>query len=244
MAKRSRKRVVDERWEAKAVKGKTVKQKFGEERSIQLRPLTERQAEYMRMIEDQDLILCTGLAGTSKSHVATAMACQWYREGLIESIVVSRPAISNSKSLGFYGGNLVEKMTNWLEGVLPVMYQYLGRNVVELAIKRGDIKFVPLEVIKGFSANDCFFIVDEAEDITFEEAKKIVTRQGRNCTMVLSGDVSQSELKERSGLKMRIDMARKYEIDIGIMDFNRVDDIVRSDQCKQWIMAFTMEESK
>ena len=110
----------------------------------------------------------------------------------------------------------------------------------EVAIKNGDITFVPLETIKGMSfGKRTFVLCDEAEDITVTEAKSIVTRQGGG-TMVLAGDVEQSALSEKSGLSWLIKMVEKHpelEDTTGFVDFNRPSDIVRSDSCKQWILA-------
>lgn len=210
-------------------------------------PWNDRQKEYIQMINKKDLILATGFAGTSKTYIPTVMACDAYRTGLIEQIVFSRPPVSNSKSLGYFGGDKVEKMKNWLLPVLQILKNRLGQGALDIAIKHEEIVFLPLETIKGYSAENCFFIVDEAEDITIEEAKKIVTRQGKNCTMVLAGDVSQSELGARSGLKYLIETAAKYpelERTTGIIDFDRPADIVRSDTCRDWILALRREDKE
>lgn len=188
------------------------------------------------------LILATGYAGTSKTYIPTVMACDALRLGKIERICFTRPNISNSKSLGAFGGDLVEKMSNWLMPVIDILRKRLGVGELERALKVGDICFVPMEVIKGASFNKCFIICDEAEDLTVEEAKKIVTRQGENCKMILCGDITQSELKERSGLKYIKTMAEKYNLPVGLVDFNDTDDIVRSQAVKDWIIAFNQEE--
>ena len=229
---------------------KVVKPKFAEERAQAInakpiKPMNAKQKHYIDLINNPDcgLILATGWAGSSKTFLPTSLACDWLRTGKIEKIVFTRPNISNSKSLGFFGGSLIEKMSNWLMPVMDILKDRLGAAALELHIKHGDIVFMPLEVVKGYSANSCFFICDEAEDLTIEEAKKLVTRQGQNCKMVLAGDISQSELKERSGLKFITEMARKHEnLELGLVDFNEVSDIVRSDQVKQWIIAFNKEE--
>lgn len=225
-----------------------IKEKFVEERQheVEIKPLVamnEKQKRYIRLIKEKDMIIGTGYAGTSKTYIPTVMACDWYRLGTVSKIVYTRPNISNSKSLGFFGGDLETKMSNWLMPVLNILKERLGNEVLEIALKHGDVSFVPIEVVKGYSAEDCIFIVEEAEDLTVEEAKKIVTRQGRNSKMILSGDLGQSELKERSGLKLLVDMAKKYsELNVGLIDFNDIDDIVRSQQCKEWIVAFNKEE--
>jgi phosphate starvation-inducible PhoH-like protein len=240
--------------EAKQTRGepRAIKEKFAEQReeqinSKQIKPLNAKQKHYMEMFNNPDcgLILASGYAGTSKTYIPTALACDLLRTNKISKIVFTRPNISNSKSLGFFGGSLIEKMSNWLMPVMDILKDRLGQNALELYIKHGDIVFMPLEVVKGYSANDCVFICDEAEDLTIEEAKKLVTRQGKNCKMVLAGDISQSELKEKSGLKYIIDMARKYDdLELGLVDFNETGDIVRSEQVKQWILAFNKEEKQ
>lgn len=227
---------------------KTIKPKFAEERNNIIPPLVPMnplQAQYIKFIQEKKLVIATGYPGSSKTFVPTTMACDMWRKGEIDRIFLTRPNISNSKSLGFFGGSLVEKMTNWLMPVLDIMNRRLGRNVVEIAIKNGDIAFIPLEVIKGMSFGpDTFVICDEAEDIDVEMAKILVTRMGGGI-MVLCGDIEQSALRGNSGLAKIKQMVEKYpqlEQCTGLVDFNRPSDIVRSIECKEWILAFRKEE--
>jgi phosphate starvation-inducible PhoH-like protein len=232
-------------------KPRVVKEKFVAQREESIstnaiKPMNGKQKHYIELMNNPDcsLILATGYAGTSKTFIPTSIACDWLRTGKVDKLVFTRPNISNSKSLGFFGGSLLEKMHNWLMPVMDILKERLGAGALELHIKHGDIIFMPLEVVKGYSANNCVFICDEAEDLTLDEAKKLVTRQGNNCKMILAGDISQSELKERSGLKYIIEMARKYDdLELGLVDFNDTSEIVRSPQVKQWIIAFNKEES-
>lgn len=231
--------------EARVIKPKFQEQREREIETKAIKPLNGKQKHYIDLMNNPDcgLILASGFAGTSKTFIPTSIACDWLRAGKVEKIVFTRPNISNSKSLGYFGGSLLEKCSNWLMPVIDILKDRLGMAPLEQYIKNGDISFMPLEVVKGYSANSCVFICDEAEDLTIEEAKKLVTRQGKNCKMILAGDISQSELKEKSGLKYIIEMARKYEnLELGIVDFNETSDIVRSDQVKQWIIAFNAEE--
>ena len=141
-----------------------------------------------------------------------------------------------------------EKMSIWLAPVLNTVKQYLNSGVTEIAIKKEDIVFYPLEIIKGLSLGSTvegrrmFFIVDEAEDLTIDEVKKIITRVGKNCTLVLAGDITQSELKENSGLKWLINFYGKHDLKgFYHVDFNDVNDIVRSDTVKSFITALQRE---
>ena len=222
--------------------------KFTEERAhVQklspLKPLNEKQAEYIRLLNEKDMVIATGLPGTSKTFIPTMMACDLFRLNKIDRIIFSRPNISNSKSLGMFKGSAEEKMTMWLAPVISILNERIGAAALEIALKHGQIVFLPLETIKGFSAENCWFIVDEAEDISKDEAKKLVTRQGKNCKLILAGDVGQSELSEQSGLKHLTSMVQKHpHLDVGFVDFDNINDIVRSKQCKDWIIAYRKEE--
>ena len=227
---------------------KVIKDKFIEERILQpLKPLNDKQSVYMKILSEKKLVVATGYAGTSKTYIPTVMACDAYRKGEINKIFLCRPAMSESRSLGFFGGDLVEKCKNWLLPVLHTMYERLGKEVVEIAIKSGDIQFIPLETIKGMSfGRGTFVIVDEAEDLTVKEVKSVLTRQGGG-TMVLAGDINQSALDQKSGLRYVVEMIKKYpelEKTTGAIDFNDVDDIVRSKECKSWIIAMSKESDK
>lgn len=247
--KRNQETVRNTRAAKKETTGRVITPKFQAEREEQINsrplvPLNEKQRDYIYKINTFDLVLATGWAGTSKTYIPTVMACDAYLRGDIDKIVFTRPNISNSRSLGMFKGSVVEKMEMWLMPVMNILRDRLGTGGLETAIKNGNIQFVPMEVVKGFSAENCFFIVDEGEDLNREEAKKIVTRQGRNCKMIISGDISQSELKEASGLKMLFDMIERHpNISAGTVDFCNINDIVRSEQCKAWVVAFRADEN-
>lgn len=231
---------------ASAGQERAIREKFIEERVLPaLRPLNDKQAKYIQLISDKKLVVATGYAGTSKTYIPTVMACDAYRKGEINKIFLCRPAMSESKSLGYFAGDLETKAKHWLLPVLSIMYERLGKEVVEIAIRSGDIQFIPMETIKGMSfGKGTFIIVEECEDVTVKEAKSILTRQGGG-TMILAGDIGQSALNEKSGLKFIVDMIAKYpelEKTTGIIDFNDVDDIVRSKECKAWIVAMSKEK--
>ena len=114
-------------------------------------PMNPKQRKYMELLEDKKCIIACGLAGTSKTYIPTATFADWYRTGKIDKIVLVRPAISNSKSLGFFAGSLETKASIWLAPILDVLYRRLGKAVTMLAIEKGDIEFVPLETVKGRS---------------------------------------------------------------------------------------------
>lgn len=223
-----------------------IKPKFQQQRAEQLAnkpivPMTEKQAYYIEEIKTKNLVVALGYAGTSKTFLATSIAADMYHKGEINKIILTRPAVSDARSVGFFSGGKDEKMMNWVAPMLDVLYKRLGRTVVDLAISEGNIELQPLETIKGRSfSKETFVIADEAEDCTIEEIKSIVTRNA-NCKMVIAGDIDQSALKSESGLKLLLDVLDESpELDshVGFVDFNEYDDIVRSKICKQLIMAF------
>lgn len=209
-----------------------------------VKPLNEKQKQYMQMLESKTVVVATGFAGTSKTYLPTSLAADKFRVGKIKKIVFCRPAVSNSKSVGFFKGSVEEKMKVWLTPVISILYERLGKAAVEIAVKNEDISYIPLETIKGCSFNDTWIIVDEAEDLTVDEIKKVITRIGKNSTMILAGDITQSELKDKSGLKWLIDFATKnpsLDEDFGFVDFNSPTDIVRSSAVKRFILALHPE---
>jgi phosphate starvation-inducible PhoH-like protein len=177
---------------------------------------------------------------TGKTWIPVTFACNLYLGRKIDKIILTRPAVSVGKSLGALPGDMNEKYGPWLSPLLNVMEEQMGKGVVETSVKNGNIRMAPLEYMRGSSFNDAFVICDEAQNLTIEELKMLTTRIGENCTFVLSGDIRQSDIKQQSGLSKAIHLAKKYQMDIPVIEFT-VDDIVRSDVCKQWIQAFYEE---
>ncbi|QVG64183.1 PhoH-like protein [Acinetobacter phage Herod] len=208
-------------------------------------PLNPKQRRYMELLDEKKCIIATGFAGTSKTYIPTAIFADLYRTGKLKKIVLIRPAVSNSKSLGYFAGTIEQKSSVWLAPVIDVLYKRLGRASTLLAIANGDIEFVPMETVKGRSFDeDTGVIVTEAEDCTKEEIMSLLTRQN-GCKMVIEGDVRQSALREESGLKLAIDLYSKHKSlqeTMGLINFDDVQDIVRSPECKIWIKVFVKEK--
>lgn len=252
MTKRRTTRQNNKRWDdSSETKEKHIKPKHHAHRvETQLlnpvKPMNKKQGLYIDLINDMDIIVATGFAGTSKTYIPTAIACDMMRLGRLNKIIFSRPAVSNSKSLGFFSGDLIEKAKNWLTPVLSVCNERMGRASVEIAIGNGDIEFQPLETIKGLSVNDAWLIVDEAEDLNVDEIKKVVTRMGKNSKLILAGDITQAELGEKNGLKWFVDFVKRHNLSdsVGCIDFNDANDIVRSDVVKKIIVAIERDKRK
>lgn len=228
------------------IKPKFQEQRLDEVNSNPLKPLNSKQSEYIDLLEEKPVVVALGYPGTSKTYIPTVMASDLFKLGSINKLIFTRPAISSSKSIGYFSGTIEEKLSPWLGAVLPILKERLGVGMYELALTRGDIEFVPLEVIKGMSISDAWLICEEASDLTKDEVIKIITRMGKNSTLVLAGDVRQSELKNTSGLVWLKDFIERHSLteNFGLIDFNSVDDIVRSNAVKQFITCIVRDEKK
>lgn len=207
---------------------------------IQLLPKSEKQAEYIKALNEATQVVVLGPAGTGKTYIAATKASQLYQEKQIDKIIITRPNVAAGKSIGYFPGTLEEKMMPWVMPVLEVLHWHMGKGTVETGIKSGNIEIAPFETMRGRSFQDAFVILDEAQNVTPHEMKMFLTRVGQNCTVVLNGDIQQSDLGETSGLAKAIHLAKKHMIPVPIVEFG-VEDIVRSDLCKMWIVAFMKE---
>lgn len=227
-----------------------IKPKFMEQRKEQiianpLKPLNQKQAQYIKLLEEKPIVVAAGYAGTSKTYIPTVMAADLFKLGKIKKIIITRPAISASKSVGFFTGSSTEKMSVWLMPVVSILRERLGA-AYDIALADGDIEFAPLEVVKGYSVNDAWLICEESSDLTKDEVIKLITRMGKNSKLVLAGDIRQSELKHDSGLAWLTKFIPRHNLDelFGFIDFNSTDDIVRSDAVKRFLIALVRDERK
>lgn len=220
---------------------RTTKYKGAGEESVSklvsILPRNENQKLYLNALKNSSQVIALGPSGTGKTWIPVTFACNLYLSRKIDKIILTRPAVSVGKSLGSLPGDIGEKYGPWLSPLLTTMEEQLGKGVVDTGVKSGNIRMSPLEYMRGSSFNNAFVICDEAQNLTVEEFKMLVTRIGENCTFVLSGDVRQSDIKSQSGLSKALHLAKKYNMGIPIIEFE-VDDIVRSDVCKEWIKAF------
>lgn len=242
----TRKRNKSEARDSSKIKPKFQEQRKEEVKSNPLRPLNGKQKYYMEILESKAVIIATGFAGTAKSYIPTVMAADKFKLGQINKIIVTRPAISSSKSVGFFKGDNTEKMSVWLMPVVAILKERLGLAAYEIALGKGDIEFVPLEVVKGMSVNNAWLLCEESSDLTKDEVVKLVTRMGKNSRLVLAGDIRQSELKGDSGLSWLASFVKRHNLtdNFGFVDFNETSDIVRSDAVKQFIIALVKDEKE
>ena len=203
-------------------------------------PRTSKQKEFIDALSSSNQVFVLGPAGTGKTYVTATYASDLYATKDIDKIVITRPHVAVGKELGFLKGDLQEKTMPWALPVLDVLEKHLGKGTVETGIKNGNIEMAPLALMRGRSFDNAFIIVDESQNITTHELKMLLTRVGEGSTIVLNGDVQQSDLKEADGLSKVIHLAKKHLLPVPIIEFG-VEDIVRSDICAQWVKVFMKE---
>lgn len=208
---------------------------------IHLTPRNTGQEEYLNALKASDQIIVFGPAGTGKTYCVTTFAANQYHLKNIHKIVITRPHVAVGKDIGYLPGTLEEKSAPWALPVLDVLEKHLGKGAVETGLKNQNIEVAPLALMRGRSFEDSFVICDEAQNITLPELKMLVTRIGEGSKLVLNGDIQQSDLKEADGLSKIVHLAKKHMLPIPVIEFG-VDDIIRSDICKEWIKVFTKEK--
>lgn len=201
----------------------------------EIKPLNFIQDVYLEAIRSNDVIFGVGSAGTGKTYVAAGYAASQLYHRKVDKIILTRPAIETGNGLGFLPGTLEEKYQPYLDPFDSVFKKMLGRGFYEYALKNKSIEPKPLGFMRGMTFDSAIVLVDECQNMTKIELKMLLSRIGKGCKIILSGDPSQSDIPN-SGLKDAVD--RLEGIDgIEVVEFLD-SDIVRSKLCKQIIIAY------
>jgi phosphate starvation-inducible protein PhoH and related proteins len=203
-----------------------------------LAPKTVNQRRYIDAIENQDLTIGIGPAGTGKTYLAVAMAVSAYLNKRVSRIVLTRPAVEAGEHLGFLPGTLQEKVDPYLRPLYDALFDMIESDKVEKLLERNVIEIAPLAFMRGRTLNDCFIILDEAQNTTIEQMKMALTRQGFNSKMVVNGDRTQIDLPpgKKSGLLNAAEVLAGVE---GIAFVNFDDrDVVRHSLVQRIVKAY------
>ena len=204
-------------------------------------PRSENQKKYFELLNHKDIVFTDGPAGTGKTFIAVAKAVSSLQEGKIKKIILSRPAVEAGEKLGFLPGDLKEKVDPFLRPIYDALYEMLPYDQVEKKISNNVIEIAPIALMRGRTLEDCFIILDEAQNTTRTQMKMFLTRLGRNSQMVIVGDSTQIDLvsKDDSGF---IDASEKLTKinDIGFITLQEKD-VVRHDVVRKIINAYEVK---
>jgi phosphate starvation-inducible PhoH-like protein len=166
-----------------------------------LEPQTTKQHRYKQAIRRAGSVTFgLGAAGTGKTYVSGALACDALRNREIERIIITRPAVDAGESLGFLPGEVEDKFAPYIAALRDVLEERLGRGAVEMFLKNGRIVAIPLAYMRGLTLKNAFVLMTEAQNTTPAQMKLFLTRIGENCTVVVEGDESQKDIPGPSGL--------------------------------------------
>jgi phosphate starvation-inducible PhoH-like protein len=200
---------------------------------------SEAQHNYLTLMQSKTLTLGEGPAGTGKSYVAASYAAQQLMDRRIDKIIITRPiveAMGNGKGLGFLPGTKEEKSDPYFAPIKRILAGWFGASHLENMIKNDRVEFAVMEYVRGCTFDNCFVLVDEAQNTTPAQMKLILTRIGKHCTVVVNGDSDQKDIKGLSGLEDAVNRLTKIH-DVGHLRFED-DDIVRSGFCKEVLKAY------
>lgn len=157
-------------------------------------PRGRAQAEYLKKMMHCELNFGVGPAGTGKTYLAVARAVDAFNKGMVERLILVRPAVEAGEHLGFLPGSVAEKIDPYLRPLYDALYDFLGYARVHHLTGEGIIEIAPLAYMRGRSLNRAFIILDEAQNATNEQMKMFLTRIGRGSYAVVTGDVTQVDL--------------------------------------------------
>ncbi|MFV9511027.1 PhoH family protein [Tepidibacillus sp. LV47] len=209
-------------------------------KEIRVKSLGQR--HYISSIQKKDIVFGIGPAGTGKTYLAVVMAVSALKQGMVKRIILTRPAVEAGENLGFLPGDLQEKVDPYLRPIYDALYDLLGFEHVNKLLERGMIEIAPLAYMRGRTLEDSFIILDEAQNTTPEQIKMFLTRLGFGSKMVITGDITQIDLpnKSQSGL-IEAEKILKEIDEIGFIYLSE-HDVVRHHLVQKIILAYQKYE--
>lgn len=214
-------------------------------KGVPIKCKTIGQKNYVKALRENVVTICIGPAGTGKTYLAVAQAAKELRDGQIDRIVMSRPAIeAGEERLGFLPGDLAQKVDPYLRPLYDALHDILGADRADKLRERGIIEIAPLAYMRGRTLNNARVIIDESQNASLSTLKMALTRLGENSRMVLTGDITQIDLPHTkdSGLERCAEILGSID-GIAVTKLNNRD-VVRNKIVKDIVKAFEKEEQK
>lgn len=210
--------------------------------SIPLTPLSTQQSQYIKSIQENIVTIGLGYAGSGKTYIAATLAAQFKIDNKkYGSIILCRPNISDSRTIGYLKGDMDEKMAPWVIPYMDVLKKHLGGHLEEY-VANETVQVVPMEYIQGRTWDNSFVLLDEAQHTTPKEMEMFLKRVGQDSTIIITGDLNQAVRGKTSGLNQIMEMTDEQQAlsnHIGVVHFNDLNGIVRSDFCRAVTKAYS-----
>ncbi|MEO0352241.1 MAG: PhoH family protein [Cyanobacteria bacterium P01_A01_bin.15] len=207
-----------------------------------IRAKTFRQRKYVSSLRTSDLVFCTGPAGTGKTFLAAMVAVQAILEQQYERLILTRPAVEAGEQLGFLPGDLQQKVDPYLRPLYDALHELIDPERIPGLMERGIIEVAPLAYMRGRTLSNAFVILDEAQNTTPAQMKMVLTRLGSKSRMVVTGDITQTDLpnERQSGLSMAIKVLRQVD-GIAFSELTKAD-VVRHPLVQRIVAAYEKYE--
>lgn len=205
-----------------------------EGKTIRLRsvpqPKSTSQGYYIESLQTSDVTIGTGPAGSGKSFLAMSVAVKKLLDNEVQRVVITRPIVEAGESLGFLPGTFEEKISPYLLPLLDALNDLVGPTMAKKLLDDKKIEFAPLAYMRGRTFNNCYVILDEAQNTTIEQMKLFLTRIGNYSQFAVNGDVGQSDLRgvPENGLEWAVRKLRGKIETIQVIEFGN-SDVVRSE---------------
>jgi phosphate starvation-inducible PhoH-like protein len=175
---------------------------FQKQQTVKILPRNRNQESYvLKLLDDsKDIVFGIGPAGTGKTLLAVQVAVKQFKEGKIDKIIVTRPAVSVDEDLGFLPGTLEQKMAPWTRPIFDVLREYFNAREIEGMIEEGIIEIAPLAYMRGRTFKNSFILADEMQNATQNQMKMLLTRLGEGSQMAVTGDLAQADRLKDNGL--------------------------------------------
>lgn len=205
------------------------------------KPIKAKTPNQKKLVEIQgknDLVFAIGPAGTGKTYTAVAIAVKALKNREVRKIILCRPAVEADEKLGFLPGDMRDKLNPYLQPLYDALQDMINPRKLEEMFEDNIIQIAPLAYMRGRTLADAFVILDEAQNATLNQLKMFLTRMGENSKFIITGDLTQIDLpdKSKSGLERSIDALKEVE-GIGVVHFEKAD-IVRHKLVKSIIKEF------
>jgi phosphate starvation-inducible PhoH-like protein len=200
------------------------------------------QSAYLRALKKYELVFAEGPAGTGKTWLAVGHAVSLLEQGVVERIILSRPAVEAGERLGFLPGDMREKVDPYLRPIYDALQDFLDARMIERGMQTGMIEVAPLAFMRGRTLSNACVLLDEAQNTTTMQMKMLLTRLGEGSRMIVNGDPTQTDLPpgQKSGLGHALQILSKVE-GIGHVVF-REGDVVRHDLVRRIVDAYGVAE--
>jgi phosphate starvation-inducible PhoH-like protein len=208
--------------------------------TVDIIPRNRNQESYVLKLLDpgKDIVFGIGPAGTGKTLLAVQVAVKQFKEGRVDKIIITRPAVSADEELGFLPGTLEQKMAPWTIPIMSVIKEYFTARDIENMIEEGVIEIAPLAYMRGRTFKNAYIIADEMQNATPNQMKMLLTRLGTRSKMAVTGDLNQADRLKDNGLINFINLLNTKDTSLLDIIFFNQSDIERHEAVKEVLRIY------